>query len=320
MTLILSVLTKDYVVQASDRRLTNASTGEVVDEDANKTVVFNGHLAVGYTGLSRIRGYATDLWITEVLQECRDPAAALTALSREATRDLAGVPARWRRQAFVLAGWTRVNDFVELQPCAFVVSNYFIPTPEGRWLPDPMDGFTVATRLPSLHGETPMVIAVPPAPRPPMVRVERAVKEAVARGLGPRALGRLLEDCIRQVAATVQGVGRDVMVSSIPRSAVEALDTSWSATPAGEPLSRTQIGSYYSTANQDVLIGAPNYVIGGRVAARIRVTTGAATPALTPEYFAQLAKEFGVTSSRRRGPLGPLGRIRAAQGCDRLDG
>lgn len=217
MTLILSVLTKDYVVQASDRRLTNASTGEVVDDDANKAVVFNGHLAVGYTGLSRIRGCATDLWITEVLQDCRDPKTALTALCRDAKRDLAAVPARWRRQAFVLVGWTRVNDLVDLQPCAFVVSNFFVPTPEARWLPSPMDDFTVATRLPSLGGETPMVIAVPRAPRPPMVRVGRAVKEAVARGVGPTALGRLLEEGIRQVAATVQGVGRDVMVCSIPR-------------------------------------------------------------------------------------------------------
>jgi hypothetical protein len=298
MTLILSVLTDDYVVQASDRRLTNVRTRAVVEEDANKAIVFCGHLAVGYTGLSRIRGVATDLWIAEVLRGCSSTKEAITALCRQATSDLAVVPAADRRQAFVLAGWSRLHDHADLQPCAFIVSNFFKATSEGEWLDTPIDEFTFAARLPP-RAETPIVIAVPRAPKPPLVRVLRAVKDVVARGLGPTAIGRVLEDGIRQVAATVPAVGRDVMVCSIPRYAVATADASWSATPAGEPLSRTQVGSYYSTANRDVVIGGPNFVCGGIVTGRIRATTGPA-PALTPEYIAQLARDLGVANARRR--------------------
>jgi len=220
------------------------------------------------------------------------------ALCRQATLDLAGVPPGDRRQAFVLAGWGRLLDHADVQPCAFIVSNFFRATSEGEWLDTAMDEFTFSARLPS-RSETPIVIAVPRAPSRPMVRVSRAVEDVAARGLGPTAIGRALEDGIRQVADTVRGVGRDVMVCSIPRCAVEAADASWSATPAGEPLSRTEIGSYYSTARKDVLIGGSNFVCRGMVTGRTRVTMGPG-PSLTPEYIAQLARELGVTRARRR--------------------
>ena len=49
MTLLLSVLTHDFVVQASDRRFT-ANNTTVIDDDANKSVLLENSLAFAFTG------------------------------------------------------------------------------------------------------------------------------------------------------------------------------------------------------------------------------------------------------------------------------
>lgn len=59
MTLILSVLTQENVVQVSDRRLTWISgpkKGEVADDSSNKIVLFEQRMAFGYTGLTEVDG------------------------------------------------------------------------------------------------------------------------------------------------------------------------------------------------------------------------------------------------------------------------
>ncbi len=57
VTLVLSCITRQYVIQVSDRRLTDLDTGEpIVDPDNNavgfcKAVDFCGQMAFSYTGL-----------------------------------------------------------------------------------------------------------------------------------------------------------------------------------------------------------------------------------------------------------------------------
>jgi hypothetical protein len=53
VTLILSALTHDHVVQVSDRRL--SADGKPLKTPANKSVVLCGHLTCGYTGQAFIR-------------------------------------------------------------------------------------------------------------------------------------------------------------------------------------------------------------------------------------------------------------------------
>lgn len=53
MTLVLSVVTREYVAQVSDRRLTRLS-GEIAEDRANKAVVSCGHFTFAYTGLAEI--------------------------------------------------------------------------------------------------------------------------------------------------------------------------------------------------------------------------------------------------------------------------
>lgn len=69
MTLIISVLTKEYVALVSDRRIT-WQAGNVIkrQEDTDiKTFILNGQLIMGFTGLARIGGVRMEKWVFDVL-------------------------------------------------------------------------------------------------------------------------------------------------------------------------------------------------------------------------------------------------------------
>ena len=75
MTLNLTALGADFIVQDSDRRLTRVSNSgsiRVVDDDANKAVLLrcsHSLLAITFTGLGRVGATRVDEWLLNVLQE-----------------------------------------------------------------------------------------------------------------------------------------------------------------------------------------------------------------------------------------------------------
>lgn len=76
MTLILTCLTSQVVIQASDQRLTDPISGAIRDEYANKAVVHLTAMAYAYTGISRIPDAPkpadwtpTDRWVAQRMGE-----------------------------------------------------------------------------------------------------------------------------------------------------------------------------------------------------------------------------------------------------------
>jgi len=67
MTLILSCLTERFVLQVSDRRLTNVVGGRAVPGEFNKAVGFTNKVTFAYTGLAEIDGEDTDEWLANAL-------------------------------------------------------------------------------------------------------------------------------------------------------------------------------------------------------------------------------------------------------------
>lgn len=70
MTQIIAALTPDYVLVASDRRLTLANgprRGEVLDDDTCKLVLLCGVWGIAYTGFARLQGTPTHEWIALTL-------------------------------------------------------------------------------------------------------------------------------------------------------------------------------------------------------------------------------------------------------------
>jgi len=82
MTLVLSQISRLFVLQVSDRLLTRGK--EPFDPIANKNVLYvgtNGVISLGYTGVAFLNAIPTDQWIVEKLT-----GAAIDNLNRPGTR------------------------------------------------------------------------------------------------------------------------------------------------------------------------------------------------------------------------------------------
>jgi hypothetical protein len=77
MTLVLSLANSTrFVLQVSDRQLTNTRNRREFDSVSNKTLVYfarDALVAIGYCGLAYIDGFPTDQWIAQVLTDVMFP-------------------------------------------------------------------------------------------------------------------------------------------------------------------------------------------------------------------------------------------------------
>lgn len=69
MTLIISVLTDQYVALVSDRRITTTGGGKPKRQEDSDIKTFNlyGQFIMGFTGLARIDGLRMEAWVSKVL-------------------------------------------------------------------------------------------------------------------------------------------------------------------------------------------------------------------------------------------------------------
>ena len=112
MTLNLTALGADFVVQVSDRRLTHVTTSgsiHVDDDDANKAVVLScsdSLLAITFTGLGRLLATRVDEWLLNVLQE-----EALCELEANiAVEKFSGLATDWFRS--FRSSWSGPHTFI----------------------------------------------------------------------------------------------------------------------------------------------------------------------------------------------------------------
>jgi hypothetical protein len=218
MTLIVSCLSQEFVVNVSDRRLIAPDTGEVVEEEATKAVVFRRHFVWSYTGLAALPGpnyfVKTDFWIMERLRpdlnqsviEIRDDAS-------NAFRRL-GLPPSKSRHAFVAVGWETWEQQAPTA-CLLLISNSLAP--DLSWLPEAKSQFEVhLRRLPTSQG-----FALHEAGQPLLPQERSALVRQIGRALpqGPVAVSRLIAETVVRVAQRNAAVGDRLLVGFIPRAA-----------------------------------------------------------------------------------------------------
>ena len=228
MTLILACLTPTHVFLVSDRRLTSLngpSPGSIIEEDSNKAVIYEGHVAFGYTGLAELSGDRTDLWLAKTLGEAPDKRLPLPFehLRSEATKEFRAltIDRRYRRHAFLGVGWTVPGPSEELVATSVLVENMY--DVRGRVLDDPQEEFKMRVevhrkvkngfRLQSV-GAT-----VNPGQRNAILRfVGRPVKRQA-----PQAILRALLISVRWMADYHPTVGRTLMGLCVPKAAVQRI-------------------------------------------------------------------------------------------------
>lgn len=221
MTLILGLLTQDYVLLAADRRVTFLQSGDVKDDERCKLVSLCGHSGIAYTGLAELGGCPTHEWICHRLVDvrARAPLQAFHALRDAAsaafTRLASNPP---YRHSFLLAGYTplKVGGWA---PYFALVSNGY--DADRKWLPTPSNRFIAFSRVlqsDELYAARREGVDFRPGRGKTL---DRNVSRLLQRGIGAREVQRLLVDEIVYTAVQKQRVGKTVLAVSIPRAAVE---------------------------------------------------------------------------------------------------
>ena len=222
MTLILSFLTQEYVVQVSDRRLTDARTGQLVEDDSNKAVLFCGRMAFGYTGLAQLEGVATDLWLTKVLSapECKSLSDAGRTIQLRATDSFRHIhlTGNLKRHAFVGVGWTRSSVNELFRPIVCEISN--IDAQPGELSATVRQEFRMSYSI--LPESVPFSFAATGQAftESESAELSRSLRRCAEQRTGPLPATRLVAAAIRKVAARNSAVGQNLLAVSIPRNAV----------------------------------------------------------------------------------------------------
>lgn len=227
MTLLLSLLTRDYVLQASDRRVTQGA--KLRDDESVKAVLLNGHTAFAFTGIARLpasekaravrgveAGYRdTSQWLAEVVScGATTLGEVLEDIQAEAAAAVSRVPYPLRdcALAFVGVGW----EGTPLEPVLYQVWNFS----DGKVA----KGFEIATGR--FEGNEPPYAdhSSRPLPRKIAKDHQRRLRDCAERGLGPSATARVLVETIREVARQDRSVGRGIIQVCIPRRPVVELE------------------------------------------------------------------------------------------------
>jgi len=223
MTLILTCATREYVVQASDRRVT-LTNGKILNDDQGKAIFYCARFAVAYTGVADIDG-DTALWLARLFAKAPDIETALDSIGAETAeyfkqKDL-------RIPHFVVAtGWaSQYGEPREGMPCIAASSNTY---------GDSMHEFStrvnfVKSGMAYVGYDFGQALTAEEKGR-----LDVAVRSGLKFKSGPGSIARAFADQIRLVASgsdnRASNVSKTVLVQCLSRSAIATREN-----PAGSP-------------------------------------------------------------------------------------
>lgn len=229
MTLVLSLLTDDFIIHASDRRLTDGRTGRQVTTKAAKTVICPPLRAmVSFTGLAQIAPpMDTGEWLMRTLWATKGKELfGNLALAADKAFAVIPIPPALKRHAFLLSGWLHHGTMDQPMPPGFklgafttLVSNFDDPAWDfGQ--PSHADlSFRHSTRA-LLLNQTFAIDSVgarlTDAERTTLDRDISAALRSKAGGR-ERAAALLMARTIRSVSERDPTVGGGVFIAAIPR-------------------------------------------------------------------------------------------------------
>lgn len=234
MTLILTCLTKDFVVQASDRRLTETTSEKEVKfkDQNNKALIYRNHFAFAITGMAKLIDIDTIDWAANRLSEKKNLWYAVHHLEASATEQLnskrirdyyASFLVRVKRLAFVGAGFAHreIDSKHVFAPLRVVISNFYrkkddawiaVPyeqfQPFYDWLPEDKDFelFEAGVLLSKERRE----------------ELTYQIQHCLQNKERPESVAELLVSEIQSVASENDYVGKDIMCAFVPRGCRES--------------------------------------------------------------------------------------------------
>ena len=229
MTLILTCLTQDFTVQASDRRLTATIDNrvELIEDQSNKALIYSNHFAFAYTGLAKLPVISAIDWAGQQLSEKESIGAAILHLGNRASELVNSeqfrkfylcYPARVKRLAFVGAGFAplEIDGKQRLVPLRAVISNFFRSEDEA-WLVLPYPSFKVCYAWLPERQNYKLLAAGVQLSQERRDGLNNRIKWCLRHKEGPETIGRLLAQEIQEVADESAFVGKNIMCTFVPR-------------------------------------------------------------------------------------------------------
>ena len=133
MTLVLTYLAQRFVIQVSDRRVGVVDTKgayTLKEDDESKALIIGRSLIFAYTGVARIEGEESVLWLTQVIKPYADENRLHNGtfeVARRASAHFAKLrlPADLKRHTFMGARWMRNRRDKSVFPVAVRITNAY---------------------------------------------------------------------------------------------------------------------------------------------------------------------------------------------------
>lgn len=311
MTQILAAITNNYVLLATDRRLTYAvgpKKGQLFDDDTCKLVNFCNYSGLAYSGLAQIEGKATHEWIACALADanCSDIGTAGKIIRDRATQAFSKLPPSTRRHVFVMAGWAQFKKFPGLRPHVGVISNYL--DSDWRPLPDSRPTFDFTTRVLNEDGPVYWAAFGQPLGEDRYHAFTRNMNRLVTRDIGPAEALRLLVDEILSTSSRQPTVGSRILALSIPKQCVERQLNSGSSSMKGLPPTRENVTfAYFQPGYSELQQYGPTLVCGGFAVTNLQLTTDSSTTDQSLEFKILAAPKTSPTPTEDAGPTMVIG-------------
>lgn len=248
MTLVLTAITQDHIVQVSDMRLTLPDRSAVA-ETAAKQVIWNGDFVIGYTGWACSAGERTDQWIATAIASATSVEDALKAIHGSAEAHVRTTGGTDKRLEIFGAGWpvhptygrfpywlhvTNVGGSIRGAPGRF--------TARGHHVRDELEVHALGQPI-NLDG------------------LRRTLRTVLSHSTGPASLARILAETIRSKAAVESLVGGNLLIASLPRASVP-VSVGWRAGPIDWTLPQCL---YAAADPDDAYFRQPTVAGGGMV-------------------------------------------------------
>lgn len=231
MTMILTCLTKNYIVQASDRRFTYPTTSLPPNNEANKALIYKNHFAFSFTGLAELSippapSLATIAWAAEQLRQKNTLGEAVSYLRHQTTAIITSLPKyRYPPQIKFLdlvgAGFVGAEKGKpeDRHPARIIISNWvqqdgrYPRTPPAR----PNTPFSLRYYFLDKHADFDLFVAGQSLDPIREGVLRQNIGGCLKNSVGAEVIGRLLTQAIQETSQVNHLVGGDVMCTFVPR-------------------------------------------------------------------------------------------------------
>jgi len=220
MTLVLTCLTNDHILQVADRRVT-LEDGTLKDDDTTKAIFYCGRFAVSFTGPDEMDDKPTAEWIAWRMKDASNIMEAMRSIAGRA-EDLYRGKLGYKF-AVVAAGWITLRGTKQPLPHLSVASNFI--NNHGQWQSSSSERMTIVADFPLKNSPYFFFAAGQKLTGQEEARLKNSITRAIKSKTPAMSLAYILTETVQGVARgndeRSRRVGKGMIIHLLPRKIAE---------------------------------------------------------------------------------------------------